>query len=201
MKYRVTTSANGGRYQARVEVFGLTQYETELMAAHGEPVVDLGGVFAGTQARPGQTNTVIVTSINSSATLVPVINKDGKITSITVSAGGNYSSTPVLSATGVGVGFTAVAVMSGTAIASVTISDGGYGWQKTPVTATFELPARLSGFVTGFPAQQSFDLNDHTDADVRMKVWYEAIVAKIATEHAKLLKKSVVFQGEIVATL
>lgn len=201
MKYRVTTAALNGRYQAKVEIFGLTQHEEELMAAHGEPVIDLGGDFTGTQARPGQTNTTIATTVNNSATLVPVIDENGTITAITVTAGGSYNSTPVLSAAGVGSGFSATAIMTGTAITSVNVTNGGTSWQKTPVTTTFALPARLAGFVTGFPAQQSFDLADDAAADVMMKVWYETVVARIAAAHALLLKKSVVFQGETVVTL
>lgn len=202
MKYRVENTAVNGRYQARISIYALTQHEEELIAAHGEPLVELGGSFSGTHARPNHTDTVIATSINNSATLVPVLDKNGKITSITVSAGGSYGGqTPALSATGVGVGFTAVAVMTGNAITSVTVSDGGYGWQKTPVTVAFALPAQAVGICTGFPVQQSFDINDYVDADVRMKTWVEAVVARIAAAHAQLLKKTVVFQGETVTTL
>lgn len=201
MKYRVTTSAVEGRYQAKVELYAFTQQEEELMAAHGEPEVDLGGDFEGTYARPGHTNTAILTTVNDSAELVPVIDKDGTITAITVVAGGNYSSTPALSATGAGTGFAATATRSGTAIVSVAVTNGGYGWQKTPVAVDFTLSERIAGFRTGFPAQQSFDLNDYADADVRMKAWYEEVVSRVAAAHAELMAKSVTYQGEIVGTL
>lgn len=201
MKYRVTTSADHGLYSATIETFDFSQHEVELMSSLGEPTVALGGDFEATITRNGQTDTAIVTSVNNSATLVPVIDANGTITAITVTAGGSYGSTPVLSATGVGTGFAATAVRTSTAITSVTVENGGYGWQKTPVDVDYSLPARSAGLKTGFPVKQSFDLADHADADARMKAWYEEVVSRITTARTQLLAREVTFKGEIVATL
>lgn len=202
MKYRLTTSAVNGRYRAQLDVYAFTQHETELIAAVGEPVIELGGEFEGTHSRPGQTNTAIVTTPSGGATLVPVINEQGTITGITVSAGGTFNAgAPALSATGVGTGFAATPTMSGTAIASIAVSNGGHSWQKTPVTVEFELPSRLANLYSGFPCSQAFDLNDYADADIRMKTWHETVIARIADAHAILMRRSLTFQGETVVTL
>jgi hypothetical protein len=96
MKIRTTIDNIAGRYHAQVDTLGFTAAEEQQLADFGEPLIQVGGDFAASAARPGQTNTTVtIHGDGSLATAVPVI-VDGAITTVSVTnMGTGYSNVNV----------------------------------------------------------------------------------------------------------
>ena len=193
-----------GRYQAQLSVLALSAAEEELFEQFGEPSISLGGTFTDTVSRPGQTTTTITITGGggSGAAATTLIDAYGVVTGFTITAPGTgYTSVPTVTVVGDGTGATGTAVLTSTALTSITLTAGGRGYHVTPVTVDFILADKSRNLPSEFPVKQVFDLQDYTDADIRAKVWLDAIEARISAIKADYISRSSPLESFTVTTL
>lgn len=104
MQIRKTIDNVEGRYHVLIETPKFTAAEEQLLSDHGEPLIEVGGNFADSLTRPGETAPVVTISggggsgATASATVV-----SGAITAFTVTAAGTgFTSIPTVAITGGG---------------------------------------------------------------------------------------------------
>jgi len=126
MKLRKTIDRVADRYHVITEIAGTSAAEEQLIADHGEPVIEVGGSFSGNITRPGETAPIVTVAGGLGATASAIV-VDGEITSYVVSApGSGYLSIPAVSITGGGgSGATATATLKAV---NVAVANGGSGY-------------------------------------------------------------------------
>lgn len=127
-----------GRYSAQITSTRWTEQQRIALDSFGEPVIDIGGTFTGSVARPGQSNTIVTftpVSGGSEAAATPIIS-NGAVTSFTINSGGyNYATAPTITIAAPpagGVQAVASATVGGGAITALTIANGGSGYGAPP---------------------------------------------------------------------
>ena len=204
MKIGVNIQNVNGRYNAQIDTLSFTATEEEKMAEFGEPAIELGGDLSGSVSRPGQNNTTLAFTGGggSGATGVPVIDQNGAITGVTITApGSGYASAPTVVVTGDGQGANLTAVISGGALASVTVVSGGYGYHVTPVAVSLSIATSQRRIRSDFPVKQVFDLADDPTADCLAKLWSDTIVARVQAAKVVLMAQQSPLEGETVTTI
>lgn len=204
MRIQTQNENSGGRIHAQISIVALTALEEELIAKFGEPLVELGGDFDGTVARPGQVNTTVALTGGggSGATATPVIDAYGVLTGFVVTAGGTgYTSAPAVVITGDGSGAAGTAVLTSGVVTSITLTAGGRGYHVTPVTVDFSLTSKPRRLPSEFPAKQVFDLADDAKADAMAKVWLDEIETRIQTARLNLLAMENPLESDTIKNL
>lgn len=128
MKINQNIDRVADRYHVTTTIASVSAGEDQLINDHGEPIIEVGGNFAGNVTRPGETAPVVGFSGGAGSGAAATANVvDGEITSYTVTAPGTgYTSLPTVAITGGGgTGATAHATLK--AIAE-TVAAGGSGY-------------------------------------------------------------------------
>lgn len=205
MQIEQTIDVRRGQYHAQIAVTEFTAQEQEKIADHGEPLVDAGGSFSGTESRPGQTDTTISFSGGggSGTTAEPEIDPEtGEITAINVTNGGSgYTSPPTVEINGDGSGASATASISGGSVDSITVDSPGSGYNEVPVTVSFTLPTNQRRLKSGFPFKEIFDMGDDPNSDIKAKIWIETIQNRMVTERDRLLQQKAYFEQRNITTV
>lgn len=143
MRLKKTIDRVADRYHVLTEIAGTSASEEQLIADHGEPLVECGGTFSASITRPGETAPV-VTVLGGAVVTANVV--DGEITSYTVTAtGSGYAGIPVVTITGGnGAGATADATLKAISVA-VSLGGSGYVVNDTIVldAGTFVTPVTV----------------------------------------------------------
>jgi len=128
MKLQQIIDEVGDRYHVTTTIAGTSAVEDQLISDHGEPIVEVGGNFAGNVTRPGETAPVVGFTGGAGSGAAATANVvGGAITSYTVTAPGTaYTSPPTVAVTGGGgSGATAHATLKAL---SVAVQAGGSGY-------------------------------------------------------------------------
>ena len=203
MKIRRTINNISGRYHAQLEIAELSAVEEEKINVFGDPVINVGGFFSDSIVRPGHTDTVInvIGGGGTGAVLRPVLDVHGSITGVTiVTAGQDFSTTPVLQVVGDGSGASILAILSTGQITDTEIIARGLGYNKTPVTVSFTLAERHRRLRTEFPVKQVFDLADDIDADAKASLWANVVEARCVAAMVALKQRTNPLEGETLTT-
>jgi len=204
MKISHKIDSRNSLYIAQVEQPSLTAVEMEKVTQFGQPRIQVGGTFAGTVDRPGYTTTTLTVTGGggSNATAVPVLNGNGGIESVVITAGGTgYNSLPAITIAGVGVGGSLQAVTLNGVVTGITVLAPGYGYQMAMASVNFTLPACLRRMLTDFPVVETFSLDDTYDADAQAQVWAETVEQNLIQARDALLAQTAPLEGEFLQTV
>jgi len=61
MKVKTLISTSDNRYRVEISVYDFSAVEEELVSQFGEPIIEIGGSFAGSETRPGE---AVPTTVN-----------------------------------------------------------------------------------------------------------------------------------------
>lgn len=182
-----------GVYKACISLSSVTPASGIILRATGGLLIELGGVITGAAARPDETPTVVefIPTNGETPTIVAqaaaVVSSDtGEILTLTVTnPGRGYTGVPDVRITGQGVGATATATLVGDSVDTVSIATAGSGYKNVPTPVTIALPSRLAKVTQDLPFYYEVALADDPLADVKARVWCDAILSRIQAEYTE----------------